>query len=42
MIGYFVFSLVFEVQGGVDGYSQYGPGAGTWSAYDMQRAQGHR
>ncbi|XP_039072173.1 protein FLX-like 1 isoform X1 [Hibiscus syriacus] len=30
------------VQGGVDGYPQYGPGAGTWGAYDMQRAQGHR
>ncbi|KAE8713612.1 Protein FLX-like 1 [Hibiscus syriacus] len=28
--------------GGVDGYPQYGPGAGTWGAYDMQRAQGHR
>ncbi|XP_021287894.1 protein FLX-like 1 isoform X1 [Herrania umbratica] len=30
------------VQGGVDGYPQYGPAAGSWGAYDMQRAQGHR
>ncbi|XVF18452.1 hypothetical protein REPUB_Repub11eG0022800 [Reevesia pubescens] len=29
------------VQGGVDGYPQYGPAAGSWGAYDMQRAQGH-
>ncbi|KAK8691375.1 hypothetical protein V6N13_074886 [Hibiscus sabdariffa] len=28
--------------GGVDGYPQYGPGAGAWGAYDMQRTQGHR
>ncbi|KAK8676967.1 hypothetical protein V6N13_142525 [Hibiscus sabdariffa] len=28
--------------GGVDGYPQYGPGAGAWGAYDVQRAQGHR
>ncbi|XWS27407.1 hypothetical protein CRYUN_Cryun26dG0112400 [Craigia yunnanensis] len=30
------------VQGGVDSYPQYGPAAGSWGAYDMQRAQGHR
>ncbi|XVF04443.1 hypothetical protein REPUB_Repub05bG0083300 [Reevesia pubescens] len=30
------------VQGGVDGYPLYGPPAGSWGAYDMQRAQGHR
>ncbi|XWS10187.1 hypothetical protein CRYUN_Cryun39dG0053900 [Craigia yunnanensis] len=30
------------VQGGVDGYPQYRPTAGSWGAYDMQRAQGHR
>ena len=41
MIGYLVFLLVFQVQGGVDGYPQYGPAAGSWGAYDMQRAQGH-
>ncbi|XVF79115.1 hypothetical protein PTKIN_Ptkin14bG0193600 [Pterospermum kingtungense] len=29
------------VQGGVDGYPQYGPAAGSWGAYDMKRAQGH-
>ncbi|KAK9024458.1 hypothetical protein V6N11_004620 [Hibiscus sabdariffa] len=28
--------------GGMDGYPQYGPGAGAWGAYDTQRAQGHR
>lgn len=28
--------------GGVDGYPQYGPSAGSWGAYDIQRAQGHR
>ncbi|XP_071697277.1 protein FLX-like 1 [Rutidosis leptorrhynchoides] len=30
------------VQPGAEGYPQYGPGPGTWGAYDMQRAQGHR
>ncbi|XVE53017.1 hypothetical protein DITRI_Ditri02bG0170900 [Diplodiscus trichospermus] len=30
------------VQGGVDGYPQYGSAAGSWGAYDLQRAQGHR
>ncbi|OMP11904.1 hypothetical protein COLO4_03606 [Corchorus olitorius] len=30
------------VQSGVDGYPQYGSAAGSWGAYDMQRAQGHR
>ncbi|XWS10831.1 hypothetical protein CRYUN_Cryun38cG0031900 [Craigia yunnanensis] len=29
------------VQGGMDGYPQYGPPTGSWGAYDMQRAQGH-
>ena len=42
MIGYLVFLLVFQVQGGVDVYAQYGHGAGSWGAYDMQRAQGYR
>ncbi|XP_022717376.1 protein FLX-like 1 isoform X2 [Durio zibethinus] len=28
--------------GGMDGYPQYGPAAGSWVAYDMKRAQGHR
>lgn len=27
---------------GAENYAQYGPGLGTWGAYDMQRAQGHR
>lgn len=27
---------------GAEGYPQYGPAAGSWGAYDMQRAQGHR
>ncbi|XP_076896428.1 protein FLX-like 1 [Bidens hawaiensis] len=30
------------VQPGAEGYPQYGPGPGSWGAYDMQRAQGHR
>ncbi|MBA0822804.1 hypothetical protein Goarm_019584 [Gossypium armourianum] len=30
------------VQGSVDVYRQYGPASGSWGAYDMQRAQGHR
>jgi len=30
------------VQTGAENYPQYGPGPGSWGAYDMQRAQGHR
>uniref|UniRef100_A0A5B6Z881 Protein FLX-like 1 n=2 Tax=Davidia involucrata TaxID=16924 RepID=A0A5B6Z881_DAVIN len=30
------------VQGGAENFPQYGPGPGSWGAYDMQRAQGHR
>ncbi|GFY96675.1 hypothetical protein Acr_11g0009810 [Actinidia rufa] len=30
------------VQAGAENYSQYGPGPGSWGAYDMQRAQGPR
>lgn len=30
------------VQTPMEGYPQYGPGPGTWGAYDMQRAQGPR
>ncbi|KAJ4726524.1 Protein FLX-like 1 [Melia azedarach] len=30
------------VQGGAENYPHYGPGPGSWGAYDMQRAQGHR
>lgn len=30
------------VQTSMEGYTQYGPGHGTWGAYDMQRAQGPR
>ncbi|PHT25958.1 Omega-amidase,chloroplastic [Capsicum baccatum] len=30
------------VQGGTEGYSQYGHGPGAWSGYDLQRAQGPR
>ncbi|XP_058095304.1 protein FLX-like 1 [Magnolia sinica] len=30
------------VQGGAEGVPQYGPGPGSWSAYDMQRAHGRR
>lgn len=37
----FSFVLLFQVQGGADGYPQYGPAAGSWGAYDMKRAQGH-
>ncbi|KAH7543959.1 hypothetical protein JRO89_XS15G0071800 [Xanthoceras sorbifolium] len=29
-------------QGGTETYPHYGPGPGSWGAYDMQRAQGHR
>ncbi|KAK9268804.1 hypothetical protein L1049_000568 [Liquidambar formosana] len=30
------------VQAAAEGFPQYGPGPGSWGAYDMQRAQGHR
>lgn len=30
------------VQTGAEGFPQYGPGPGSWGAYEMQRAQGHR
>ncbi|GKV04223.1 hypothetical protein SLEP1_g16413 [Rubroshorea leprosula] len=30
------------VQAGAEGYPQYGLAPGSWVAYDMQRAQGHR
>lgn len=30
------------VQGGAEGYSQYGHGPGGWGGYDVQRAQGPR
>lgn len=30
------------VQAGAETYPHYGPGPGSWGAYDMQRAQGHR
>ncbi|KAJ7981902.1 Protein FLX-like 1 [Quillaja saponaria] len=33
---------VNPVQPGVENFPQYGPGPGSWGAYDMQRAQGHR
>ncbi|KAK2987314.1 hypothetical protein RJ640_006402 [Escallonia rubra] len=33
---------VNSAQAGAEGFPQYGPGPGSWGAYDMQRAQGHR
>lgn len=33
---------VNPAQAAAENYPQYGHGPGTWSAYDMQRAQGHR
>ncbi|KAI8007226.1 Protein FLX-like 1 [Camellia lanceoleosa] len=30
------------VHAGAENYPQYGPGPGSWGAYDMHRAQGHR
>lgn len=30
------------VQASGEGYPQYGPGPGSWGAYDVQRGQGHR
>jgi|UniRef100_A0A2N9F9S3 dynactin complex subunit len=30
------------VQAGAENFPQYAPGPGSWSAYEMQRAQGHR
>ncbi|KAJ0101406.1 hypothetical protein Patl1_04954 [Pistacia atlantica] len=30
------------MQAGAETYPHYGPGPGSWGAYDMQRAQGHR
>lgn len=34
-------SLTFQVQSGAENFPQY-PMPGSWGAYDMQRAQGHR
>ncbi|CAN4104289.1 unnamed protein product [Withania somnifera] len=34
--------LEIQVQGGAEGYSQYGHGPGAWGGYDVQRAQGPR
>lgn len=36
------FTLNFQMQAGAETYPHYGPGPGSWGAYDMQRAQGHR
>lgn len=38
----YYFPHKFQVQGGAENYPHYGPGPGSWGAYDMQRAQGHR
>lgn len=32
----------FQVQSGAESFPPYGAGPGSWGAYEMQRAQGHR
>lgn len=39
---FIIMFLLFQSQAGAEGFPQYGPGPGSWGAYDMQRAQGHR
>lgn len=38
------FTLNHWIQAGAETYPHYGPGPGpgSWGAYDLQRAQGHR
>lgn len=36
------FCFDFQMQSGAETYPMYGAGPGSWSAYDIQRAQGHR
>lgn len=38
----YVVSFHLQVQAGAENFPQYAPGPGSWSAYEMQRAQGHR